>query len=68
LLPKRVRVAHKTGWNGDVYHDTGIVYSEEEGQKPYALAIMTRGFAENQADEAHACMAKISRMIYDQLQ
>jgi beta-lactamase class A len=65
LLPGSVRVAHKTGWTGDVYHDTGIVYPE--GRKPYALAIMTRGFAENRADEAHACMAKISKMIYDNL-
>ncbi len=65
LLPKSVRVAHKTGWTGDVYHDTGIVYPEN--RKPYALAIMTRGFAENQEHEAHACIAQISKMAYDNL-
>jgi len=65
-LPGSVRVAHKTGWTGAVYHDTGIVYPEE-GRKPYALSIMTRGFAENTEDEAHACMANISRIIYDRL-
>jgi beta-lactamase class A len=68
LLPKSVKVAHKTGWTGDVYHDTGIVYAEREGRKPYALSIMTKGFTEKQEHEAHRCMASISRMIYDQLQ
>ena len=65
-LPGSVRVAHKTGWTGDVYHDTGIIYPEA-GRKPYALSILTRGFAENAEDEAHACMANISRIIYDRL-
>jgi beta-lactamase class A len=64
LLPKPVRVAHKTGWDGNVHHDTGIVYPEH--RKPYALSIMTRGFAE--ADEAHACMRTISKLIYDTFQ
>jgi len=66
LLPKSVRVAHKTGWTGEFYHDTGIVYAD--GRKPYALTIMTRGFAENQEQEAHMCMARISKMIYENLQ
>lgn len=66
LLPKSVKVAHKTGWTDDVYHDTGIVYPED--RTPYVLSIMTRGFTENQEDEAHQCMATISRMIYEQIQ
>ena len=66
LLPKSVKVAHKTGWTDDVYHDTGIVYPA--GRKPYALSIMTKGFAENQASEAHQCMATISKTIYETLQ
>jgi len=65
LLPKSAKVAHKTGWNDDVYHDTGIVY--EEGHKPYAISIMTRGFAEDQEVQAHACMAKISKLVYERL-
>jgi beta-lactamase class A len=65
LLPPTSRVAHKTGWTGDVYHDTGIVYPENS--KPYAISIMTRGFPEEKPEEAHACMAEISRMIYDEL-
>ena len=65
LLPASTRVAHKTGWTSDVYHDTGIVYSDR--RKPYALSIMTRGFPEDQGNEAHACMAEISRLIYEKL-
>jgi len=66
LLPESAKVAHKTGWTGDVYHDTGIVFSE--GRKPYAISIMTRGFAEDKPDEAHTWMANISKTVYDQLQ
>lgn len=65
-LPKSARVAHKTGWTGDFYHDTGIVFPEN--QKPYALSIMTRGFAEDNEKAAHECMASISKMIYEQIQ
>jgi beta-lactamase class A len=68
LLPKSVRVAHKTGWTNDVYHDTGIVYAEREGRKPYVLSIMTKGFAEDQGSAAHQCMANISRLIFEQIQ
>lgn len=63
LLPPSVKVAHKTGWTGEVYHDTGIVYREDGS--PYVISIMTRGFAEERGDEAHACMARISKIVYD---
>jgi beta-lactamase class A len=65
LLPNFVKVAHKTGWNGDIYHDTGIVYPEDS--KPYVISIMTRGFAEEKEAEAHACMAKVSQLVYEKL-
>jgi len=65
LLPDTVRVAHKTGWTGKVYHDTGIVFPED--CKPYVISIMTHGFAEDQEAEAHACMATISKLIYEKL-
>ena len=65
LLPNSVKVAHKTGWTGTVYHDTGIVYLEH--RKPYAISIMTLGFTEEQEAEAHTCMAKISQRIYENL-
>ncbi len=65
LLPNHVKVAHKTGWTGNVYHDTGIVYPED--RRPYALSIMTRGFKENEEHEAHMCMANISKFIHENL-
>jgi len=66
LLPTSAKVAHKTGWTNDFYHDTGIVYPEH--RQPYVLSIMTKGFAEDQEHEAHMCMAQISKMIYENLQ
>lgn len=65
LLPNFVKVAHKTGWTGNVYHDTGIVYPED--RKPYSLSIMTRGFKENEEHEAHMCIATISKFIHENL-
>src|SRR5215208_6334078 len=65
LLPETVKVAHKTGWTDDVYHDTGILYPE--GRKPYVLSLMTKGFTEKQEQEAHQCMANLSKLIYEQL-
>jgi beta-lactamase class A len=66
LLPEGIKVAHKTGWTGEVYHDTGIVFPEN--RKPYAISIMTRGFAEDKPGEAHQCMATISKLVFDQIQ
>jgi beta-lactamase class A len=66
LLPTSVKVAHKTGWTDDVYHDTGIVFAQN--RKPYAISIMTRGFVEDQEKETHACMAMISKIIYETFQ
>ncbi len=65
LLPEGTRVAHKTGWSDDFYHDTGIVFPEN--RKPYAISIMTRGFAEDKANEARDCMANISKLVYAQI-
>jgi beta-lactamase class A len=65
LLPNFIKVAHKTGWTRDVYHDTGIVYLPN--REPYILSIMTHGFIETQENDAHACMAKISRRIYENI-
>ena len=65
LLPKSAKVAHKTGWTDDVFHDTGIIFSEN--RKPYVLTIMTKGFAEDQESAAHQCIANISRLIFEQV-
>lgn len=66
LIPNSAKVAHKTGWNNDVHHDTGIVFPKK--RKPYAISIMTRGFTEDQDDEAYDCMAHISKIVYEQVQ
>jgi beta-lactamase class A len=65
LLPPSVKVAHKTGWTGSFFHDTGIVFPQN--RKPYALTIFTRGFPEDNENEAHNCMAQISKIIYDEI-
>jgi beta-lactamase class A len=65
LLPSSAKVAHKTGWSGDFFHDTGIVFPLN--RKPYAISIFTHGFPEDNENEAHACMAQISKFIYDEI-
>lgn len=62
LLPAGVKVAHKTGWTGDFFHDTGIVFTPN--RKPYAISLFTNGFPEDDENQAHNCMAQISKMIY----
>ena len=65
LLPTEVKVAHKTGWTGEFFHDTGIVLPPE--RKPYAITLFTHGFPETDESQAHECMAEISEMIYSGL-
>ena len=62
-LPADARVAHKTGWTGEFFHDTGIVFPPD--RKPYAISIFSNGFPENDEDQAHNCMAQISKLIHD---
>ena len=65
LLPAGVKVAHKTGWTGDFFHDTGIVFPPD--RKPYAISLFTHGFPEDDENQAHGCMAEVSQMIYQVL-
>lgn len=65
LLPASVKVAHKTGWAGSFFHDTGIVFPHN--RKPYAISLFTHGFPEDNENESHACMAKISKIIYEEM-
>lgn len=65
LLPADVKVAHKTGWSGEFFHDIGIV--RPPGRKPYILSLFTRGFPEDDEKQAHECMAEVSEMIYKKL-
>lgn len=65
LLPTDVKVAHKTGWTGDFFHDTGIVFPPNH--KPYAISLFTHGFPEDDENQAHGCMAQISKLIYESI-
>ena len=60
LLPKNVRVAHKTGTITGVHHDSGIVFLPD-GRK-YVLVFLSKNL-ENDT-EATNSMAKVSEMIY----
>ncbi len=61
LLPADVKVAHKTGWSDDFFHDVGIVFPS--ARRPYIISLFTRGFSEDK--DAHHCMAQISKIIYE---
>jgi beta-lactamase class A len=63
LLPPDARVAHKTGSTGDYFHDAGIVYAT--GGEPFVLAILTKGYSEDDEPAAHAFIASLAKAIYD---
>ncbi|MCZ2127068.1 MAG: class A beta-lactamase-related serine hydrolase [Anaerolineales bacterium] len=65
LLPNEVKVAHKTGWSENFFHDIGVIFPPQ--RKPYVLALFTHGFPENKDYEAHQCMAQISKIIYEEI-
>jgi beta-lactamase class A len=62
-LPEGIRVAHKTGWNPQLYHDAAIVFPAN--RKPYCLVVMTRGIQEDQ--DAHELVAEISNLCYNRI-
>lgn len=61
-LPKKTRVAHKTGNISTVHHDAGIVYIE--GREPYVLVILTQFPSGSGRGTA---IADVSRDIYELL-
>ncbi len=61
-LPAATRVAHKTGWIGEVvYHDAAIVHPPRGGS--YVLVVLTGGIKEDSV--AHNLVAELSRMVYE---
>jgi beta-lactamase class A len=61
-LPPGTRVAHKTGWIGEVvYHDAAVV-SPADGAR-YVLVVLTGGIKEDSV--AHNLVADLSRLVYD---
>ena len=59
-VPAGVSVAHKTGWNPQLYHDAAIVLPK--GRKPYILVVMTQGIVDEHA--AYTLVAAISHQCY----
>ena len=60
-LPAGTRVAHKTGWVGEVvYHDAAIVYPARGD--PYVLTVLTGAIKEDSV--AHNLVADLSRLVY----
>ncbi|HZI22548.1 MAG TPA: serine hydrolase [Gemmatimonadales bacterium] len=63
-VPPGTRVAHKTGWIGEVvYHDAAIVYPSRG--ESYVLVVLTGGIAQDSV--AHNLVADLSRLVYDQV-
>lgn len=63
LLPKNVKVAHKTGSISKVQHDSGIVFLPD-GRK-YVLVILTSDWTNE--GENLKFMAGISKMVYESI-
>ena len=59
-LPPGTKVAHKTGWITNIYHDAAIIYPPH--RKPYVLIVMTRGIPD--VKQAHQLVAAISGAIH----
>ncbi len=62
LLPKDVKIAHKTGSLHDTLNDVGIVYHDDE---PYVIAVMTTELPS--LGVGRSFIRKVSRIAYDQL-
>jgi beta-lactamase class A len=61
-VPSGTRVAHKTGWIGEVvYHDAAIVYPATGGA--YVLVVLTGRVKTDSV--AHNLVGDVSRLVYD---
>jgi len=61
-VPPGTRVAHKTGWIGEVvYHDAAVVSPAAGGG--YILVVLTGGIKEDSV--AHNLVADLSRLVYE---
>jgi beta-lactamase class A len=61
MLPKEVKVAHKTGSITGVQHDSGIVFLPDG--KKYVLVLLSKELKDE--DAGMKAMATVSKMIYD---
>lgn len=60
-LPRRTRVAHKTGEISTMAHDAGIVYLP--GRNPYVLVVLTEW--DTGTSGRQQAIAKVSEAVYD---
>lgn len=60
-LPKRTRVAHKTGEISTIAHDAGIVYLP--GRNPYVLVVLTEW--EPDGSGRQQVIARVSEAVYE---
>ncbi|MCR4339201.1 MAG: class A beta-lactamase-related serine hydrolase [Gemmatimonadaceae bacterium] len=60
-LPKRTRVAHKTGEISTIAHDAGIVYLP--GRNPYVLVVLTEW--EPDGSGRQQAIARVSEAVYE---
>lgn len=60
-LPKRTRVAHKTGEISTIAHDAGIVYLH--GRNPYVLVVLTEW--DPGASGRQQTVARVSEAVYE---
>jgi len=63
-VPPAARVAHKTGWIGEVvYHDAAVVSPPRGEGGRYVLVVLTGGIKEDSI--AHNLVADLSRLVYE---
>ena len=63
-VPPAARVAHKTGWIGEVvYHDAAVVSPPPGEGGRYVLVVLTGGIKEDSI--AHNLVADLSRLVYE---
>ena len=63
-VPPAARVAHKTGWIGEVvYHDAAVVSPPQGEGGRYVLVVLTGGIKEDSV--AHNVVADLSRILYE---
>jgi beta-lactamase class A len=63
-VPPAARVAHKTGWIGEVvYHDAAVVSPPQGEGERYVLVVLTGGIKEDSV--AHNLVADLSRLVYE---
>lgn len=61
-VPPGTRLAHKTGWIGEVvYHDAAVVFPPQ-GER-YVLVVLTGGIKQDSV--AHNLVADLSRLVYE---